>query len=83
MPFSIRPYRRFPVQCAVTYSTGTFRAKRSKRTPDSDAHSRKGVLAISNGRHDLLGNAIQSIETEARGRTADSGKASKGILVAR
>ena len=21
MPFSIRPYRRFPVQCAVTYNT--------------------------------------------------------------
>ena len=22
MPFSIRPFRRFPVQCAVTYNVG-------------------------------------------------------------
>jgi hypothetical protein len=22
MPFTIRPYRRFPVQCAVTYNAG-------------------------------------------------------------
>lgn len=24
MPFSIRPDRRFPVQCSVTYNTGSF-----------------------------------------------------------
>ncbi len=24
MPFVFRPYRRFPVQCAVTYSVGAF-----------------------------------------------------------
>lgn len=24
MPFSIRPYRRFPVQCSVTYNTSLF-----------------------------------------------------------
>jgi hypothetical protein len=24
MPFSIRPYRRFPVQCSVTYYAGLF-----------------------------------------------------------
>ena len=24
MPFSIRPYRRFPVHCAVTYNAGSF-----------------------------------------------------------
>lgn len=24
MPFTIRPYRRFPVQCAVTYNAGPF-----------------------------------------------------------
>jgi|CXWL01.1.fsa_nt_gi hypothetical protein len=24
MPFSIRPYRRFPVQCSVTYNVDTF-----------------------------------------------------------
>ena len=24
MPFSIRPYRRFPVQCVVTYQAGPF-----------------------------------------------------------
>jgi hypothetical protein len=24
MPFSIRPHRRFPVQCAVTYNAGPF-----------------------------------------------------------
>ena len=24
MPFSIRPYRRFPVQCSVTYNAGPF-----------------------------------------------------------
>jgi hypothetical protein len=27
MPFSIRPYRRFPVQCAVTYNTGPFQGQ--------------------------------------------------------
>ena len=27
MPFSIRPYRRFPVQCAVTYSAGSFQGQ--------------------------------------------------------
>jgi hypothetical protein len=24
MPFTLRPYRRFPVQCFVSYSTGPF-----------------------------------------------------------
>lgn len=24
MPFTIRPYRRFPVQCAATYNAGSF-----------------------------------------------------------
>lgn len=24
MPFAIRPYRRFPVQCSVTYNAGPF-----------------------------------------------------------
>ena len=24
MPFTIRPFRRLPVQCAVTYNAGTF-----------------------------------------------------------
>ena len=24
MPFSIRPYRRFPVLCSVTYNAGPF-----------------------------------------------------------
>jgi hypothetical protein len=24
MPFSVRPYRRFPVQCSVTYHAGPF-----------------------------------------------------------
>jgi hypothetical protein len=24
MPFSIRPHRRFPVHCAVTYNAGPF-----------------------------------------------------------
>ena len=24
MPFSVRPYRRFPVQCSVTYNAGSF-----------------------------------------------------------
>jgi hypothetical protein len=24
MPFSIRPYRRFPVHCSVTYNAGPF-----------------------------------------------------------
>lgn len=27
MPFSIRPYRRFPVQCPVTYNAGPFQGK--------------------------------------------------------
>jgi hypothetical protein len=27
MPFSIRPYRRFPVQCAVTYDAGPFQVQ--------------------------------------------------------
>jgi hypothetical protein len=27
MPFSIHPYRRFPVQCAVTYHAGPFEDK--------------------------------------------------------
>jgi len=27
MPFTIRPYCRFPVQCAVTYSAGLFQGK--------------------------------------------------------
>ena len=27
MPFSIRPYRRFPVQCAVTYHAGPFQGQ--------------------------------------------------------
>ena len=27
MPFSIRPYHRFPVQCAATYNTGSFQGQ--------------------------------------------------------
>jgi PilZ domain len=27
MPFTIRPYRRFPVPCAVTYNTGPFQGQ--------------------------------------------------------
>ena len=27
MPFSIRPHRRFPVQCAVTYNAGPFQGQ--------------------------------------------------------
>jgi hypothetical protein len=27
MPFSIRPYRRFPIQCAVTYNAGPFQGQ--------------------------------------------------------
>jgi hypothetical protein len=27
MPFSIRPYRRFPVLCSVTYNAGPFQGK--------------------------------------------------------
>ena len=27
MPFSIRPYRRFPVHCAVTYHAGLFQGQ--------------------------------------------------------
>ena len=28
MPFSIRPFRRFPVQCSVTYNAGPFHGHR-------------------------------------------------------
>jgi len=27
MPFSIRPFRRFPVHCSVTYNTGPFQGQ--------------------------------------------------------
>ena len=27
MPFSIRPFRRFPVQCSVTYNAGPFQGQ--------------------------------------------------------
>ena len=27
MPFSIRPFRRFPVQCSVTYNAGAFQGR--------------------------------------------------------
>ena len=27
MPFSIRPFRRFPVQCSVTYNAGRFQGQ--------------------------------------------------------
>jgi hypothetical protein len=27
MPFTIRPYRRFPVQCAITYNAGSFQGQ--------------------------------------------------------
>ena len=27
MPFSIHPYRRFPMQCAVTYHAGPFQGQ--------------------------------------------------------
>ena len=27
MPFSIRPYRRFPIQCSVTYNAGPFQGQ--------------------------------------------------------
>ena len=27
MPFTLRPFRRFPLHCIVTYNVGLFRAK--------------------------------------------------------
>ena len=27
MPFTLRPYRRFPVKCAVTYNAGPFQGQ--------------------------------------------------------
>ena len=34
MPFSIRPFHRFPVQCSVTYNAGPFQDKaRSRISP--------------------------------------------------
>ena len=27
MPFTLRPYRRFPVRCSATYNVGLFQAK--------------------------------------------------------
>ncbi len=27
MPYTIRPYRRFPVQCSVTYNEGPFQGQ--------------------------------------------------------
>jgi hypothetical protein len=27
MPFTLRPYRRFPVQCSVTYNAGPFQGQ--------------------------------------------------------
>lgn len=27
MPFSVRPYHRFPLQCAVTYNAGSFQGQ--------------------------------------------------------
>ena len=27
MPFTIRPYRRFPIQCSVTYNAGPFQGQ--------------------------------------------------------
>jgi len=29
MPFMLRPYRRFPAQCAVTYHAGMFQGQRT------------------------------------------------------
>ena len=31
MPFTIRPHRRFPVQCSVTYNAGTFQGQGTVR----------------------------------------------------
>jgi hypothetical protein len=33
MPFSIRPFRRYPVQCAVTYNAGPFQCQGSVWNP--------------------------------------------------
>ena len=34
MPFSIRPYRRFPVQCAVRYNAGWYQGQGTAWTLD-------------------------------------------------
>ena len=34
MPFTIRPYRRFPVSCPVTYQTGLFEGQGAHHQPE-------------------------------------------------
>jgi hypothetical protein len=49
MPFSIRPYRRFPVQCCVTYNTGPFEGQGTAWNLSSTGWRLSGDLPMQPG----------------------------------
>ena len=49
MPFSIRPYRRFPVQCAVTYNAGPFQGQGTVWNLSCTGWRLSGDLAMRSG----------------------------------
>ena len=47
MSFSIRPYRRFPVQCAATYNAGPFQGQGTVWNLSLSGGTRKVMLSDS------------------------------------
>src|SRR5512141_1432751 len=54
MPFSIRPFRRFPVQCDVTHNAGPFQGQGTIRNLSCAGRSLSGDLPMRPGKTLLL-----------------------------
>ena len=50
MPFVLRPYRRFPVQCPVTYNTGSFEGRGTIWNLSSNGWRLSGDLPMQPGK---------------------------------
>ena len=51
MPFSLRPYHRFPVQCTVTYHAGLFQGQGTVWDLSSTGWRPSGDLPMQSGKH--------------------------------
>ena len=54
MPFALRPYRRFPVQCSVSYNAGPFHGRFALGVADGGGRLPSEVLVLSRGERVIL-----------------------------
>ena len=74
MPFSIRPYSRFPMYCAVTYHAGSYREKAPWRCQQGTGPRSIGASGAATQLRWLVsrpdGYAVYRLGREVRGKEA-------------